>query len=139
MRKLADYEHEYLGHWSPGAVCRVEVYEENEGQPVIVLTELDRNKNTSVTNRIEYLAYDVFFRHAPHVLLGNPEGAVLIEHYPEIKGIRPETWDLVTFDSYKPRREYRRGVGEIFKLGRVEWKHIPPEQAKLLLDIKEEE
>lgn len=51
-----DYEHGFFGLWSPGGVCRVRIYDEEGRIPVVVLTELPRNRNnTSATNMVERL------------------------------------------------------------------------------------
>ena len=50
MRKVMDYEHGFFGLWSPGGVCRVRIYTGDGETPVVVLTELEKNRNTSVTH-----------------------------------------------------------------------------------------
>jgi hypothetical protein len=42
----------YDGHWTPGAKCGLQIFPGTDGIPVVVLTELPDNVNTSVTNLI---------------------------------------------------------------------------------------
>jgi hypothetical protein len=79
--KTVDVRHHFRGIWSDGGVCRVRVYEALARPPVVVLSELDENCNTSVTNLIEHLAYDVLLAYLPHRLEAIPP-AVVLEHYP---------------------------------------------------------
>ena len=66
MTLLIDDAHfEYSGYWKPGAICHLRVYAATEasgGVPVVIASELVSNRNTSITNRCEYLAAQVLAR-----------------------------------------------------------------------------
>ena len=59
MKKTHDYIHHYRGYWSDGGKCRIQIYQEAEGAPVVICSQLPDNENTSVTNMAEYLAAEV--------------------------------------------------------------------------------
>ena len=105
-----DYIHQYFGYWSDGGRCRVRIYDRGAMIPVIVLTELPNNHNTSVTNLIENIAAEVVLEqeieHGERYSDADPP-FVLIEHYPDRypgstfrDSIFAEHFDLVTFRSY---------------------------------------
>lgn len=83
----------YRGYHGCPSQCRIRVYQA-EGNPsispVLIATELESNPGTSVTNRIEVIATEVFR------LLERPEaGLTVIEHYTK-NAIAPERFALVT-------------------------------------------
>lgn len=97
MRKTRDYKRPFRDLWSEGGVCRVRLYEDREAgeePPVVVLSELPENHNTSVTNLIEVLGCEVV---AELEVLG--AYTRFIEHYPRTKA------------------QLRAGVEETFDLG----------------------
>jgi hypothetical protein len=113
-----DYIHEYFGYWSPGGRCRVRIYERTGMIPVLVLTELPNNENTSVTNLIENLAAEVVLDNDDAFDWGaiytdaNPPFA-LIEHYPDRfpsstfrDSMFAESFDYVTFPNYHIHYQY---------------------------------
>lgn len=90
----------YSGYHGCRSFCRVRVYE-GEGTPpvppVVLATECDNNTGTSVTNRIEVIATQMY-----RLLERPPAGITVIEHYEDrafIVALPPikETFDLVTF------------------------------------------
>src|SRR5918993_4176098 len=85
MTLTHDYTHRYRGLWTEGGVCRVRVYDAPDATPVIVVTELPENENTSITNLMEYLAAELIAKHFPH-RFDYPEPAIVVEHYPPPEG-----------------------------------------------------
>ena len=111
-RKTLDMILRYRGYHGCPSMCRIRVYEV-EGDPtvspVLIATELDSNPGTSVTNRIEVIATEVYR------LLERPEaGLTVIEHYAR-NTIAPERFALVTVVCEK---------GKSFITPR--WRHLTP-------------
>lgn len=83
MTKSMDGTFHYKGYHGCPSFCRLRVFEpdpekaeERNTPTVVILTETDDNPGTSITNRIEHLATEVF------KLLEKPErGITVIEHY----------------------------------------------------------
>ena len=110
VRKTLDTVFRYRGYHGCPSRCRIRVYEA-EGDisvpSVLVATEIDDNPGTSVTNRIEVIATEVYR------LLERPEaGLRVIEHYTS-NAIAPERFALVTME---------REAGKTFSTPR--WKHL---------------
>ncbi len=143
MRKVMDYEHGFFGLWSPGGVCRVRIYAEEGRVPVVVLTELPKNRNTSVSNLVECLAAEVQERHE---FLRGPEDPpfLLLLHHPrseeeELWGIKP-SYCSVTFSSYDAERHYSypmanhgRKPPHRLKLGTPTFVRLDPKEALSLV------
>ncbi|HTV56638.1 MAG TPA: hypothetical protein VMI06_17205, partial [Terriglobia bacterium] len=55
--------HRYRGWNTAGGQCGLEIFDPPDGIPVMVLTQLPWNVNTSVTNMIEYLAAEAALAH----------------------------------------------------------------------------
>ena len=122
--KTVDVHYEYRGTWSPGAVCRIRVYEQSGTPPVVIATELPENEGTSVTNMAEYLAAEIIQQHFPQRFEEN-EPIVWLEQYPALKDRRHRVsdkfeYDRVTFGSWAPRRVFLGGVERI-ALGEPAW------------------
>jgi hypothetical protein len=83
--------YDYQGFWSD-SFCDIEVHRRTDGKYVFVATELRDNPGTSVTNFAEYLATAIRKQHRL-----KPEDVIWIEHYPEAKDRRKESFDLVRF------------------------------------------
>ena len=64
----------------------------NDGKYVFVATEVPENPSTSVTNFAEQLATAMRRQHGL-----KPEDVIWIEQYPEAKGRRKQSFDLVRF------------------------------------------
>ncbi len=85
----------YHGYHGCASLCRIRVYEGEGKPPVVIATECESNPGTSVTNRIEVIATEMYR------LLERPDnGITIIEHYEDraFVGGRPlfkETFDLV--------------------------------------------
>jgi hypothetical protein len=57
--------HVYDGFWQPGARCGLQIFPGADSIPLVVLTELPFNNNTSVTNLVEYLAAELLASYLP--------------------------------------------------------------------------
>ena len=126
-----DAIHTYHGFWAPGAVCRIRVYRPAGFPPVVVATELPENENTSITNAAEELTADVLAGYLPD-RAGEDRPFVWIEHYPRRPGGLGETFDLVTFEHYRPRPELRGGRRRLV-IGTPCWRRLTREQAEALI------
>jgi hypothetical protein len=112
-----DTEFRYKGYGNLDSKCRIRIHEFG-GIHIVVVSELDDNQGTSVTNASEHIAQQVC---AAHELDSNY--VVFIEHYPAEKGIRDdETYDLVMF---------ARTAGG--RLVSPKWKHLSKEAAFALI------
>ena len=134
--KTVDERRDFRGTWSDGGVCRVRVYEADGRPPVVVLTELDENTNSSVTNMVEHLAYEVVRAYLPHRLEADPP-AVFLEHYPPLGGRRRRTpgkgdVDRVTFATWRPIIEWLGGVRRV-RYGEPEWRPVRPDELAELI------
>lgn len=127
--------HDYTAANGFDGWCYVRIYAPTEasgGLPVVILTDAD---GPSVTNTVEQLAAEVLYRYLPQ-----QDGAVppfvLVEHYPdrqprgaEARWHNPymgETFDLVTFDSWRLRPGFLRvpdGVRPFLRVGVSIWQH----------------
>ena len=97
MRMTLDQTFPYRGYYDCESRCRLRVWQEPGQVPVVLFTELDDNPGTSITNMIEYIAWEAF------KLLERPEtGMIVIEHYRDRgmvrgKAMYKEEFDMVTF------------------------------------------
>jgi hypothetical protein len=122
VKKTHDYIHHYRGYWSEGGKCRIRIYQEDGGTPVVICSQLPDNHNTSVTNMAEYLAAEVIEEH------GLPTPLTWIEHYPEHEGEIGE-YSLVRFSSWDPVEVCLGGVWRC-RLGYPRWSPLTPEGMK---------
>lgn len=140
--KTHDERYPFRGIWRDGGVCRIRVFEAPGMAPVVICSELDENRNTSVTNLVEVLAAEVVARHFPE-RFEEAEPAIWIEHYParrdprrNVSG-RPE-FDRLTFASWIPRRSLLGGVPRV-ALGEPEWHPLTPDDVAALIGADEAE
>ena len=95
----------FEGFHGTSAICGLQVYDRlSDNRVVVVVTELEENKGTSITNAAETLATQVCRARkiSPHRL-------VWIEHYPQRgSALRPlePTWDILTFEWDWKRMEF---------------------------------
>lgn len=128
MTLTNDERFEYRGFHNCPSVCRLRVYEEDGKAPVALVTELEDNVGTSVTNMAEHLASAVW------KMLERPAlGLVWIEHYEDRAHIggRPtlkEHFDHVTFE---PRSD---AFGILTGFGEPHWQRISKTDVETLLD-----
>lgn len=138
LPKTADFRYAYRGYWDEGGICRVRLFGREALPPVIVVSQLEENTNTSITNVCEYLAAEIGAKHFPH-RFEQPEPFVWIEHYGYPQERDPalrETWSRVRFDSYTPRLVTLGGVMRT-KLGTPRWIHVPSEDMARLIGAAE--
>jgi hypothetical protein len=138
LPKTADFRHTYRGFYDEGGICRVRLFQEMRRPPVILVSQLEENRNTSITNMAEYIAAEIGAKHFPE-RFEQPEPFVWIEHYryPEERdpALR-ETWSRVRFDSYTPRLVTLGGVVRT-KLGLPRWTYLPPAGVARLIGAAE--
>jgi len=128
-----DFRHSYRGYYHDGGICGVRIYQDVDRPgtpPVLVLTELPENDNTSITNLIEVLTAELIAAYLPSAL-ETDELPVVVEHYP-VRGHLSEHYDRVTFDSWRPRIEHRYG-GDRIRLGVPEWRRLMPWELEALI------
>ncbi len=116
--KTHDYIHRYRGYWSDGGKCRIRIYQEQGGSPVVICSQLPENKNTSVTNMAEYLAAEIIDEQG----LATP--LTWIEHYPQHRG-KPGEYSLVRF-SFWERTEVCLGGVWRWRVGSPRWSPVRP-------------
>lgn len=112
----------YRGYFTDGGVTMAQIYQRDGHVPVILVTELPQNANTSVTNMAEYLAVEVLVDHLP-ALLGTSD-FIWIEHYPRNTAIREDVFSKVLFADYQPKTVTKFGHIVRQKLGTPTWSHL---------------
>jgi hypothetical protein len=93
--------------------------------PVIIVTELTENTNTSITNLCEYLACEIIRAHFPE-RFEEHEPVLWIEHYVRSPAERDRLgleYALVEFEDYTPRLQWLGGVQRL-RIGQPSWKHV---------------
>jgi len=81
----------YKGFWNCDSICGLEIKRYGE-KVTVILTELDHNPGTSVTNMVEQLATMVYHEY----LYGVPgENITWVEHYPPLPSVGKDTFDRV--------------------------------------------
>jgi hypothetical protein len=140
MPKTHDYEYAFRGTWDkePEGRCRVRILQADGNPPVMVLTELNSNPSTSVTNMVEVLAAELIAKHFPiRFEAVGEEPVTLVEHYEpladERRGRRSKpTYDRVTFGDWRPRKVWLGGQARL-SLGEPDWRHLPDAEVRALL------
>lgn len=131
LPKTADFTHTYQGFarrytWDAGGTCRVRFFQAPQHPPLIVVSQREENRKTSVTNMAPYLAAEIGTRYfSPHAAARAP--FVWCEHHWN-EGVQDpflrEIWAWVRFASYVPRLVMLDG--EIRPtLDAPHWLHIP--------------
>jgi hypothetical protein len=138
---LIDERYEYRGYHSDGGVTRVRLYDRQAAAPVMLLSELPENTNTSLTNMLEYLVAEIGTLLMPH-RFDEDEPFTVVEHYPaqpERQGqeLAQERYARVTFDDWKLRRQWLGGV-ERKRVGQPSWQHLSAEDLVALLGSRPE-
>jgi hypothetical protein len=82
----------YKGFWGCDSSCDIEVHRRSDGKHFFIATEVPENRGTSITNYAEHLATAMRKQYGL-----KPEDVIWIEHYPEAKDRRMESFDLVRF------------------------------------------
>jgi len=138
LPKTADFRYAYRGYYDEGGICRVRLFHDLRRPPVILVGQLEENRNTSVTNMAEYLAAEIGAKHFPD-RFEQRDPFVFIEHYRHPEEEDPtlrEIWSKVRFDSYTPRLVTLGGVMRT-KLGTPRWTYLPPTAVAGLIGLTE--
>jgi len=126
LLKTHDFRYVYRGYYDDGGICRVRLFQDAVQPPVILVTQLEECRNTSITNMSEYLAAEIGAKHLPH-RFEEREPFRFIEHYPRTTQ-EDKRWGVeysrVTFDSYTPKLFMLHGVMRP-KLGIPRWSYLP--------------
>ncbi len=83
LRKTVDTRYAFRGTYDrdPHGMCRVRVLESETGTPVLLITELNENHSTSVTNMIEVLAAELLAKYLPHRFDALDDDAATVGNY----------------------------------------------------------
>jgi hypothetical protein len=138
LPKTHDFRYAYRGYWDDGGICRVRLFAAPERPPLIVASQLEENRNTSITNMAEYIAAEIGAKHFPE-RFEQPDPFTFIEHYRhpgEKDPVLRETWSRVRFDSYTPRLVTLGGAMRT-KLGTPRWIYVPSKEIARLIGQSE--
>jgi hypothetical protein len=138
LPKIEDFHYAYPGYYDDGGICRVRLFTAGERVPVIVVSQLAENRNTSITNMAEYLAAEIGAKHFPH-RFEYPDPFDWIEQYSYPQERDPalrELWSRVRFDGYTPRLVTLGGVMRT-KLGTPRWTHLAIPAVRRLIGAAE--
>ena len=119
-----------------GCVCRIRIFVAPDQVPVVVATELDDNRGTSVTNMTEYLAAEIIARHFPEQFEAE-EHLIWLEEYPRTPEQRSRgmpAFSQAEFSSYTPRVEYLGTIKRIH-IGQPTWHHLEETEVEALIGI----
>jgi hypothetical protein len=139
VRKIVDTTYAFRGTWDrePEGRCRVRILDRQALPPILVLTELNDNPSTSVTNLAEVLVAELIARYMPHRFeVVDEDPAFVIEHYEPMQDGRGRrgkpTYDRVLFTSWVPRKVWLGGR-ERLSLSEPDWRHLPDHEVRALL------
>ena len=128
MRLAADMVLPYRGTNGSRSKCRVRIYEPDDpmrDSPVVILSELADNPDTSVTNAAPLVAAEVISLFAL-TRWGEPS-PIFVEHYDHAgdkEGSEdPDAFALVAFSDQEVREEKRGGV-PFRTVGAPSWSHL---------------
>lgn len=134
-RLTLDTRFPFRGFWNDGGVCRIRIFETEGHPPVVVVTELAENQNSSITNLIEHLAPEIVKTHLPHRAHESPP-AIFLEHYGEILNARRRrsgpSVSRVNFTHMRPVIVSLNGVDRL-SYGHPSWAHLDETALSLLL------
>ncbi len=126
LPKTHDFRYVYRGYYDEGGICRVRLFQDHVQSPIMLITQLEENRNTSITNMAEFLGAELGALYLPH-RLEEREPFRFIEHYPQASQ-EDKRWGVeysrVTFDSYTPKLFLLHGVLRP-KLGLPRWSYLP--------------
>jgi len=77
MRLTRNEPFTYRGKFDCPCCCRLRLWEEKGSPPVVVFSQLPDYYGPSITNRIEWLAWEIWEQ------LGFAEGMIVLQHYPD--------------------------------------------------------
>lgn len=137
----ADYQDElnFPGYFGVPSRCEYRLYTTNVPKTVVIISELDDNPDTSITNRVEVICCMLW------KALQEPKASevIFIEHYPGTSSgkeddILGEHASLVTFaresdDEFKTSYT-RLGKGKNHTLVNPKWQHLSMKEIRSMVD-----
>lgn len=138
LPKTADFRYAYRGYYDDGGICRVRLFQDTRRPPVMLVSQLEENRNTSITNMAEYIGAEIGAKHFPERFEAR-DPFLFLEHYRYPEEADPtlrEIWSKVRFDSYTPRLVTLGGVMRT-KLGTPRWTYLPPTEVAGLIGLTE--
>ena len=124
----------YAGYWSQDGICRIRIFTAPDQVPVVLATELDDNRGTSVTNAAEYIAAEIIARHFPEQFEAE-EHLIWLEEYPRTPEQRSRgmpAFSQAEFSSFTPRVEYLGTIQRI-RIGQPTWRHLEEAEVEALI------
>jgi len=119
----------YKGYSDCDCHCQLRIWYRDMLPPVAVVTELNSNTGTSVTNMCEYLWHDIVSS------FNLPSDTVFIEHYPEDPASKrdlPNRYSRITF---LPATQKNYGLPHKKALGKPSWESISLETIDSILKV----
>jgi hypothetical protein len=136
--KTHDFQYTYRGYHTDGGITRIRIYDRPAGAPLVIATELPENRNTSITNMCEFLAWEIGRAYLPgrfeHELPFDWVEMYPGERFHPIKSRREDSFALVHFADYKPRVVWR-GRQRRIRIGQPTWTHLSREQLETMLGL----
>lgn len=109
--------YEYRGYHDCESKCGLEIYRQPSKSVMVVVTELDDNPGTSITNVAEHLATAVCRDKGI-----SPQKLTWVEHYPLSRFNNGPHWSIVTFDF-----DWQAG-----RFTNPDWVYVKPEEIEAL-------
>ena len=136
---LIDERYEYRGYYSDGGVTRIRLYDRQDAAPLMLLTDLPENANTSVTNLLKYLVAEIGTLLRPH-RFDDEQPFIVIEHYPaqpqrHSREMLDERFAQVAFEDWKLRRQWLGSV-ERKRIGQPTWTQLTDAELVTLLGFQ---
>ena len=136
--KTHDFMHAYRGYHTDGGITRIRIYERPGGAPLVIATELPDNRNTSITNMCEYLAWEIGRAYLPG-RFEHEHPFDLVENYPgerfhPMRHRREDSFSLAQFEDYKPRVVWLGGQRRV-RIGQPTWTHLSRAQLETMLGL----
>lgn len=123
-----DFEHRYYGYHDRRerrATCRVRVFDTSFCK-VVVMSELPENESTSITNRSECLATELYYNLGLQAEVSQGRIPVFIEHYPA-DSWQPERFSVISYQWGPNQLPRYHAYGQYKKAFRSpRWDHIEP-------------
>jgi len=117
--------YEYNGFWNCKAKCGIDI-EKKKDHCVVMLTELDDNTGTSITNAYEQLATEIY--NAKLKSEYTPQQILWVEHYPD----RGHSGGSPMFEESFAEVTMR---WDGHKFSTPQWIHIRPNEIKNLIQL----
>ena len=124
----------YAGYWSQDGICRIRIFTAPDQVPVVIATELEENRGTSITNAAEYIAAEVIARHLPERFEAE-DPVIWLEHYPRTPAEQRQglpAFSRAEFRSFTPRVEYLGTIQRI-RIGLPTWRHLEEAEVEAMI------